>query len=60
LTNNDRAQDNGMLLSKKKKELGTVLQEQVIEALVRSRICSIKDMDAPTSYFFNLEKKTVQ
>lgn len=29
-------------------------------AIVRARICSIKDMDAPTSFFFNLEKKSSQ
>lgn len=44
----------------KKKELGSLLQEQVKGALIRARICSIKDMDAPSSYFFNLEKKSVQ
>ncbi len=29
-------------------------------ALVRSRFCSIKDMDAPTAYFLTWKKKTVQ
>lgn len=60
LINNKGVQSNGTNLNEKRKELGTLLQERVKGALVRSRFCSIKDMDAPTAYFFNLEKKTVQ
>ncbi len=56
--NNDGNVQNEHL--KKKKELGSLLQEQVKGALIRARICSIKDMDAPSSYFFHLEKKSVQ
>ena len=44
-------------LGRKRQELGTFLQERVKGALVRSRYLNIKDMDAPTSFFFNLEKK---
>lgn len=50
---------NNERLNKKKEELGIFLQEKVKGALIRSRICSIKDMDAPSAYFFNLEKKSV-
>lgn len=53
--NNDGNVQNEHL--KKKKELGSLLQEQVKGALIRARICSIKDMDAPSSYFFNLPAK---
>ncbi len=60
LINNKGVLSNGINLNEKRKELGTLLQERVKGALVRSRFCSIKDMDAPTAYFFNLEKKTVQ
>lgn len=55
--NNDGKVQNEHL--NKKKELGSLLQEQVKGALIRARMCSIKDMDAPSSYFFNLEKKSV-
>ena len=43
-------------LQQKKKELGLFLSERVKGALVRSRFTSVRDMDAPTSFFFNLEK----
>jgi len=54
---NNNEPEQTELLNKKKKELGSLLQQQVKGAIVRARICSIKDMDAPTSFFFNLEKK---
>ncbi len=37
-----------------KQELCSVLNVKVKMALVRSRFLSIRDMDGPTSYFFNL------
>ncbi len=40
-----------------KQELCSVLNVKVKTALVRSRFLSIKNMDGPTSYFFNLERK---
>ncbi len=40
-----------------KQELCSVLNVKVKTALVRSRFLSIKDMDGPTSCFFNLERK---
>ncbi|KAL2103228.1 hypothetical protein ACEWY4_000096 [Coilia grayii] len=52
-------QNNVGDINEKKKELRSFLQEQAKGALVRARISSIKDMDAPTSYFFNLEKKAL-
>lgn len=48
------------MLNKKKEELGYLLQEKVKGALIRSIFCSIKDMDAPSAFFFNLEKKSFQ
>ncbi len=47
-------------LKKKRMELGCFLQERTKRAMIRAKFCSIKDMDAPSSYFFNLEKKNVQ
>lgn len=49
-------QDN---LISKKHELRGILHEKVKSALVKARFISINDMDAPTKYFFNLEKKVV-
>ena len=48
------------VLAVKRQELGSYLQEQVKGALIRARISSIKDVDAPSSYFFNLERKAAQ
>ena len=45
------------LLEGKRKALGSYLYEQAKGALTRARVCSIKDMDAPTAFFFNLERK---
>ncbi|XP_075968244.1 adhesion G-protein coupled receptor G6 [Anarhichas minor] len=47
-------------LQQKKQQLGSFLQERAKGALVRSRFTSVRDMDAPTSYFFNLEKSVSQ
>jgi len=53
--NNELVHDDA--LRKKNKELGTFLQEQVKKALIRARFCSIKDMDTPSTFFFNLGKE---
>lgn len=42
---NNMGSVNNERLNKKKEELGSFLQEKVKGALIRSRICSIKDMD---------------
>ena len=47
-------------LQQKNKELGSFLHERVKGALVRSRFTSVRDMDAPTAFFFNLEKSVSQ
>lgn len=47
------------VLKKKKQELNSYLQEQAKGALIRARFCSVKDMDAPSAFFFNLERKSV-
>ncbi len=48
-------------LQKKKSELSfLVLNERVKGALVRSRFLSLAEMDAPTSFFFNLESRVAQ
>ncbi len=47
-------------LKKKRLELKTLLEERAKGALVRARISSIKEMDAPTKFFFNLERKVVK
>lgn len=39
-------------LKKKRQELSLFLHEQAKVALIRSRYCSIKDMDAPSTFFF--------
>ena len=50
----------GPLLQEKKRELSSLLQERVKGALVRSRFLHLKDMDAPSSFFFNLERSTAR
>ncbi|KAK3506559.1 hypothetical protein QTP70_009443 [Hemibagrus guttatus] len=47
-------------LLQKKKELGSYLDERVKGALVRSRFTTLEDMDAPSAFFFNLERSTAQ
>lgn len=42
------------------KRLGSFLQNQAKGALVRGSFLSAKDIDAPTSFFFNLGKSTGQ
>ncbi|KAJ3586173.1 hypothetical protein NHX12_012574, partial [Muraenolepis orangiensis] len=48
------------LLQKKRLELSSFLQEIVKGALVRCRFLEIKEMDAPTPFFFNLERSVAQ
>ena len=57
-TNHDSAV--GGLLQAKRLELNTFMQERVKGALVRSRFLNIKDMDAPSSFFFSLEKSAAR
>ncbi|KAJ3599422.1 hypothetical protein NHX12_033385 [Muraenolepis orangiensis] len=48
------------LLQKKRLELSSFLQERVKGALVRCRFLEIKEMDALTPFFFNLERSVAQ
>ena len=50
----------GHLLQEKRLELSLFLQERVKGALVRSRFLQLKDMDGPSSFFFNLERSVAQ
>ena len=50
----------GHRLQEKRLELSSLLQERVKGALVRSRFLQLKDMDAPSSFFFNLERSVAQ
>lgn len=47
-------------LSTKKLKLKHLLQKQVKNALIRPHFCSIKDMNAPSTHFFKLERNLVQ
>ncbi len=47
-------------LQQKKKRLSYHLNERVKAALVRSRFTSVTDMDAPSAYFFQLERSVAQ
>lgn len=51
---------HGAGLNKKRQKLSSLLQEQAKGALIRARCSSIKDMDAPSTFFFSLEKKGIQ
>lgn len=52
---------NYKMLSKKRKlQLENLLQEKVKGALIRARFSHIRDMDGPTSFLFNLERKVCQ
>ncbi|KAJ3605786.1 hypothetical protein NHX12_027830 [Muraenolepis orangiensis] len=48
------------ILKEKKMALANLLDVKVQGALVRSRFLNINEMDAPTSFFFGLEKKNGQ
>ena len=47
-------------LKQKQQELSTFLHEWIKGALVRARFTSVRDMDAPTSFFFSLEKSVAR
>lgn len=47
-------------LRKKQKQLSVFLREKAKGALVRARFTTVRDMDAPTSFFFNLERSVGQ
>ncbi len=46
--------------TEKKNNLSLILDERVKGARIRSRYLTLKDMDAPTTFFFNLERKVGQ
>ena len=48
---------NNEIVKQKKRHLSAFLQERVKGALVRCHFMALKDMDATTAFFFNLEKK---
>ncbi|KAJ3605708.1 hypothetical protein NHX12_027752 [Muraenolepis orangiensis] len=48
------------MLQKKRLELSSFLQERVKGALVRCHFLEIKEMDAPTPFFFKLERSVAQ
>lgn len=45
------------MLEKRKKSLGTLLHENAKGALIRACFSLLKDMDAPSSFFFLIWKK---
>lgn len=56
---NDEETGNNELHTKRL-ELRSLLQEKVKGALVRSQYIQLKDMDASSTFFFNLEKTSVK
>ena len=48
------------VLKSKKMAVANLLETKIQDALVRSRILNISEMDAPSSFFFGLEKKKGQ
>ncbi|XDV25251.1 hypothetical protein PO909_029197 [Leuciscus waleckii] len=57
--NNDDG-DLQALWTERKNQLSSFLNEKVKGALVRSRFLTTRDMDGPSSFFFNLERKAGQ
>ncbi|KAI4873887.1 hypothetical protein NFI96_008616, partial [Prochilodus magdalenae] len=53
---NQSASGLQMDLASKQKELAAILHEKAKGAFVRSRYLSMNDMDAPTAFFFDLER----
>ncbi|XP_060926023.1 NLR family CARD domain-containing protein 3-like [Limanda limanda] len=51
---------NTETLKTKKQQLNSFLQEKAKGALVRARFQKLKDIDAPTTFFFNLERSVAQ
>ncbi|KAF1375259.1 hypothetical protein PFLUV_G00237720 [Perca fluviatilis] len=58
--NRDSDPSLGQVLKKKKLELSSFRNERVKGALIRCRFLQLKDMDAPSSFFFNLERSVAQ
>ncbi|KAF1391101.1 hypothetical protein PFLUV_G00038370 [Perca fluviatilis] len=58
--NRDSDPSLGQVLKKKQLELSSFLNERVKGALIRCRFLQLKDMDAPSSFFFNLERSVAQ
>ncbi len=56
----DSSSTDSERLQQRRQELRSFLHERAKGALVRSRFTSIRDMDAPTSFFFNLERSIAQ
>ncbi|KAK2904012.1 hypothetical protein Q8A73_010669 [Channa argus] len=52
--------DTRRVLQEKRLELSSFLHERIKGALVRSRLLQLEHMDAPSSFFFNLEKSVAQ
>ncbi|KAI4898270.1 hypothetical protein NFI96_030780 [Prochilodus magdalenae] len=55
---NRNVSDLRATLVMKLQDLSDLLQEKAKRALVGSRFVSVQDMDAPTAFFFNLEKSS--
>ncbi len=53
-------QQNQQLLELKRQELRSFLHEGAKGALVGAQFTTLQDMDAPTSFFFNLERSVAQ
>lgn len=51
-------QARGSVFRSKKKELGSYVHEQAKGAHIRVQTSNVKEIDDPTSYFFNLEQRT--
>ena len=51
---------SGHLLRERRLELSAFLRERVKGALVRSRFLRLEEMDAPSSFFFNLERSVAR
>ena len=51
---------NNASLKEKRQELNSFMQERAKGALVRARFTKLQDIDAPTAFFFSLEKSVVK
>lgn len=47
-------------LEEKKKALASLFHKKAKGALIRARFALLREMDAPSSFFFNLEKKEIE
>lgn len=57
---NQNTPEVGRVLLEKRQDLGFFLQEWIKGALVRARMAAVTDMDVPSAFFFNLERKVMQ